>query len=71
MLLVLLVLPSMITHHGAAQENLKLENGSKYLLTEGDIRVVTASGQYTLLPLLRIFLVVLSPTRLYLKLDNY
>ena len=66
-----LVLPSMVTHHGAAQENLELENGSKYLLTEGDIRVVTASGQHKLLPLLRIFLVVLSPTRLYLKLDNY
>lgn len=62
-----LVLPSMVTHHGAAQENLELENGSKYLLTEGD----TARGQHKLLPLLRIFLVVLSPTRLYLKLDNY
>jgi len=35
---------------------------------EGDIRVVTARGHYTLLLLLRIFLVVLSPTRLCFKL---
>jgi len=33
--------------------------------------MVTARGQCTLLLLLRIFLVVLSPTRLCLKLDNY